>query len=339
MAAAASSVIDWSASDELAGDGAGCVVGVATADRVTWRSFGRESPDGPPLTASTPIYVASVAKQFTAAVVAGLVVDGAISLSSPVRPLLPELPASWDPVEIGHLVAHTAGLAVRAVDEQQELAATVQERITAIAGTSPVDGPGQVHRDSNDGYVLLAERPSERPVSGSGSSPAAACSIRPAWSTATSSTLPGRRPSPARSDGRRRVDLEVRGVGDGGLISSVDDLLAWSRWLPRQPLAAGMLAGRPTVANGRWAHDAWGISIRTHHGRLIHSHGGAVSGYLASTIRFPELDTSLVVLANSDRGGIDGLQQRLHRFIDALLAAHLDLDQPPLEHTHGAPLD
>ena len=280
-----------------------------------------------------------MAKQFTAAVVAGLVVDGAISLSSPVRPLLPELPASWDPVEIGHLVAHTAGLAVRAVDEQQELAATVQERITAIAGTSPVDAPGQVHRYSNDGYVLLAEAAQRATGVGFGE---LACSrlFDPAGmvdshfvDAAGPSTVPG------RSDGRRRVDLEVRGVGDGGLISSVDDLLAWSRWLPRQPLAAGMLAGRPTVANGRWAHDAWGISIRTHHGRLIHSHGGAVSGYLASTIRFPELDTSLVVLANSDRGGIDGLQQRLHRFIDALLAAHLDLDQPSLEHTHGAPLD
>jgi CubicO group peptidase (beta-lactamase class C family) len=93
--------------------------------------------------------VASVAKQFTAAVVSGLVVDGAISLSSPVRPLLPELPASWDPVEVGHLVAHTAGLAVRDVDEQQELAATVQERITALAAASPVDVPGQVHLYSN----------------------------------------------------------------------------------------------------------------------------------------------------------------------------------------------
>lgn len=332
-------MIDWSAFGELPGEGAGCVVGVATADRVTWRSFGRESPDGHPLTASTPIYVASVAKQFTAAVVAGLVMDGAISLLSPVRTLLPELPASWDLVEVGHLVTHTAGLAVRDVDEREELAATVQERITALAATSPGDGPGQVHRYSNDGYVLLADVAQRATGVGLGElahrrlfEPAGMVGSHFA-DTAGPWTVPG------WADGRRQVDLEVRTAGGGGLISSVDDLLTWSRWLPRQPLAPVMLAGRPTVANGRWGHDASGISIRTHHGRLIHSHGGSVSGYLASTIRFPELDTSFVVLANSDRGGIGGVQQRLHRFIDALLAAHLDLDQPSLEHTHGAPLD
>jgi hypothetical protein len=149
--------------------------------------------------------------------------------------------------------------------------------------------------------------------------------------------LPGPRAVAGWADGRDRVDAVVGSVGDGGLITTAADLLAWSHWLPRQPVAALVLGDRPVMPSGRTAHDAWGVSIRTHHGQVVHSHGGSVTGYLASTVRFPAFDTVFVALANTDRDG-DGFRARVHHLIDAVLGARLRLGEPSLERTHGRPL-
>jgi CubicO group peptidase (beta-lactamase class C family) len=51
-----------------------------------------------------------VAKQFTAASVGLLVLDGAFNVQEDIRRYLPELPEYPSPVRVGHLLAHTSGL-------------------------------------------------------------------------------------------------------------------------------------------------------------------------------------------------------------------------------------
>ncbi len=45
-----------------------------------------------------------------------------------------------------------------------------------------------------------------------------------------------------------------------------------------------------------------------------------------------------MVLANTDRDGVAGFVARVHRFIDAVLGDHLDVELPSLEQTHGDPI-
>src|SRR5262249_47676945 len=52
----------------------------------------------------------SVSKQFTAAAVLLLARDGKLSLDDPVRKVIPELPDSAAPVTIRHMLTHTSGL-------------------------------------------------------------------------------------------------------------------------------------------------------------------------------------------------------------------------------------
>ena len=102
---------DWSAFDDVDPNLPGLVVGVATAGTVTAVGiFGSVSPGGEQLGSSSLFYVASIAKQFTAAAVAVLALDGKLTLDDSVRRWLPELSPAWEPVRVGHLVAHTGGL-------------------------------------------------------------------------------------------------------------------------------------------------------------------------------------------------------------------------------------
>jgi CubicO group peptidase (beta-lactamase class C family) len=93
----------------------GCAVGVvgsARTHRLLYsKGYGIANLDyGIPNAPDMVFYVGSVSKQFTAASVALLVLDGAISLDDDVRTHIPELPAYDAPITIRHLVHHTSGL-------------------------------------------------------------------------------------------------------------------------------------------------------------------------------------------------------------------------------------
>ena len=100
-----------------------------------------------------------------------------------------------------------------------------------------------------------------------------------------------------------------------------------------------MLGGRPVLPDGRWAHDAWGISVRTHRGLRIESHGGSITGYMASYVRFSDLGVSFLALANTDADGVEVFGRRLRSFVDAALRTQLQEDEPPWNETHGIPVD
>jgi CubicO group peptidase (beta-lactamase class C family) len=62
-----------------------------------------------PLTVASVFYVGSAAKQFTAAGVALLTLDGALALDDPVARHAPAL-AGLGPITLRHLVHHTSGV-------------------------------------------------------------------------------------------------------------------------------------------------------------------------------------------------------------------------------------
>ena len=100
-----------------------------------------------------------------------------------------------------------------------------------------------------------------------------------------------------------------------------------------------MLEDRASLPNGRVAHDAWGISIRRHHGLRIESHGGAIDGYMASFVRVPAAAVTVIVLANTDSFGLIDFGRRARALADSILGDLLDPTQPPWTETHGEPLD
>jgi CubicO group peptidase (beta-lactamase class C family) len=63
-----------------------------------------------PITANSSFDIASVSKQFTAACIALLIMDGKISLEMPVSKFVPELTKYKDTIRIKHLIYNTSGI-------------------------------------------------------------------------------------------------------------------------------------------------------------------------------------------------------------------------------------
>jgi CubicO group peptidase (beta-lactamase class C family) len=337
-------VVDWSAFGDVDTTRPGRVVAVVRDGRTdVWRSLGAEAPEGAPLNTESVLYVASIAKQFTAACVALLVLDGTVSLDDDVRSWLPELQRYESTVRLRHLLAHTSGLPSSnpgddAAGRGFEDPVTIADRVAFIATLELDHEPGSMHQYSNHGYVLLAEV--VRRATGSSLGAVARERIFQPLSMSSTTFLDVEQPTivPGWAGGQRRVDIRTSCVGDGGLVTCVEDLARWDYSLPRSELAALMLRDRPAMPDGTWAHDAWGISLRTHHGQRIESHGGSVQGHLASFVRFPDLDVSFVALANSDEWGVAGFGYQLRAFVWALLGDALDPELPPWGQTHGIPV-
>jgi CubicO group peptidase (beta-lactamase class C family) len=337
-------VTDWSLFSDLDPHLPGLVVGIVDGGSVVWGSFGSAVPGGERLGEHSVVYVSSIAKQFTAATVGTLVLDGALTLEDSVRRWLPELSVDWAPVTVEHLIAHTGGLVdSNPVDTAAgwgvDCEFSTWDRVAIVATTSPECRPGIVHRYTNHGYVLLAavvERVTGETLGDVARrvlfEPAAMCDSR------FVDTLGGVG-VPGWIGGSQRVDIRFSCCGDGGLLTTLADLAAWDAWLPASRLAPLMLATRPVLVNGRTAHDAWGISIRSHRGLRIESHGGSIDGYMASFVRFPAVATTFIVLANTDQFGVTGFGRRIENLADSILGSHLHHRKPPWTDTHGEPLD
>ena len=223
-------------------DSPGCSVGVSRGGAtVLERGYGQASLElGVPITPQSVFHVASVTKQFTAMSILLLARDGRLSIDDDVRRHLPEW-AGPPGVTIRHLLTHTGGL--RDVFLLIELAAPetgrpVQDQLVGLLARQRglSDEPGRRYVYNNGGYVLLAEI--VKRVSGQ--------SLRAFADDRIFRPL-GMRQSHLHddvaevvaklatgytrgADGALRVARQTGGlVGNGGLFTTVGDLLRWER--------------------------------------------------------------------------------------------------------------
>src|SRR6185437_8407876 len=144
----------------------GCAVGVSLDGKSVFeKGFGMADLEYDiPITPKTIFESGSVAKQFTAASIVLLSLDGKLSLDDPVRKYIPELPDYGSPLTIRHLLNHTGGvrdwgsvMALTGVGRGDRVVSQVLA-IDVIARQKSLDFvPGSEYSYSNSGYNLLAE--------------------------------------------------------------------------------------------------------------------------------------------------------------------------------------
>lgn len=282
-------------------------------------------------TAATPASnyrLASVSKQFTATAVLLLVDDGTLALEDPVRRWLPELPSAADAVTVRQLLTHTSGL----VDYEDVMDPDPPEQLRDADVLAILAGedrtyftPGSDYRYSNSGYALLAllvERASGRDY------PAflAERIFQPLGMDATLAYTREGPPVPDRAYGHSHVDGEwVRTdqsstsavLGDGGVYSSIDDLVRWDaalyddRLIP-DPLRE--LAFTPATPTDE-PDVQYGFGWRITGDSLWHS--GETMGFRNVLVRWPDQELTVVVLTNRNHPEPYPLALRIaERFLD-----------------------
>jgi CubicO group peptidase (beta-lactamase class C family) len=255
--------------------------------------------------------LASVTKQFTAAAVLLLVEDRKLGLDDPIRKYFPSLPARLDHVTVQHLLTHTSGI----IDYEDVIPAgtTTQVHDADVlrlleAQDSVYFQPGTKYQYSNSGYALLALLVQKV----SGESFATFLHDRifaPLRMNNTVAFENGISIVSHRAYGHTirngrwvQKDQSVTSavLGDGGIYSSIDDLVKWdaalydSRLLSdesrRLAFSPHTDTDKPDVKYG----FGWRIS-----GDLIW-HSGETSGFRNVIIRNPSRHTTVVLLTNRD---------------------------------------
>jgi CubicO group peptidase (beta-lactamase class C family) len=310
-------------------DAPGCAVGVVRDGKLDYsRGFGIADLESKvSLSSSTPFYVASTSKQFTAYSILLLAQDGKLSLDDDVRKYIPEVPDFGVPITIRHLLHHTSGLrdyfglfALRgwrtdgAISEAEFLAMIHAQQALNFK-------PGARFLYNNTGYVLLSIV--VRRASGQSLRDFAAARIFAPLRMASSqfrddhryhirNRAVGYEPAP---NGYRKSEPGFDLVGDGGLFSTVEDLARWDANLDRptrgeQDVVDGMIV-RGVLTSGDTIFYAAGLNHGMYRGVASVGHSGAYAGFRAEMLRLPAQHTSVIVLCNRSDANPTRLAQQM----------------------------
>jgi D-aminopeptidase len=104
------------------------------------------------------------------------------------------------------------------------------------------------------------------------------------------------------SAGFRAAENRILWTGDAGLGASLDDMIAWERFIDAtRDDSDGLyrrLSGPVTFADGNPAVYGFGLNRSTEFGRPVTGHGGALRGWRSHRMYLPSERVSIVVLFN-----------------------------------------
>ena len=299
-------------------DSPGAAIGISRRGTLIFaREYGCANLDHlVPIRPDSVFYMASTSKQFTAAAIAILSLDGTIDLDDSIRKWLPEFPDSASNITIRHLIHHTSGIRDygqlmfmqgRTFNQYFDNDGTVKLLSRQKAGNFP---PGTQFRYCNSNYVLLAEIVERA----SGKTCEAFTHKRIFLPLGMNRTRWGRLP---RQVVRKKVlsylqigdspelfrfDVNFSGYGDGNLWTTVEDMARWDRNFYEPAVGGGdlvrLLLTKGRLLNGASLDYAFGLSHGMHKGLPSISHGGQLFGYGSEVLRFPGRGLCVIVFTN-----------------------------------------
>jgi CubicO group peptidase (beta-lactamase class C family) len=296
--------------------GPGVTIGVVRDDAlVLHRAAGMANIElGVPIGPATTFRIASVSKQFTCAAILLLAAEGRLRVEDDVRDHIVAFPDLGQRITLAHLMHNTSGIRdmleimrLGGVDLGQPCRA--EDLLDCVCRQRGLNfPPGTRYLYSNSNFMLLGRIVEQV----SGESLAGFLDRRifaPLGMTMTRHTpcttalVPGLAtgyfPAP---DGWRRVLHNFPLHGEGGLVSSVEDLALWHAQfglpqLHHDALATELTALTPFV-NGAPNTYARGLRIRTWRGMGTVGHDGLWPGFKTSFVRVPQHQVAVICISN-----------------------------------------
>ncbi len=295
----------------------GCSLGVYRDGEIVYaRGYGMANLEyGIANSPRTVFRIGSTSKQFTAMAIAVLAEAGELSLDDRLRRHFPEMPSYAETLTIHHLVHHTSGLRdYLTLAWMAELGDeySIQEAVALVTRQKELNfPPGEEYLYSNSNYFLLAElveRVTGKPLRG--------------WADENLFRRLGMRNThfhddhthlvrnradghmPAENGGFQLSMTRLDMVGDGGVFTTVEDLLLWDRNFYANRLGKGDADLITTVETPARLNDggateyAFGLMVGEHRGVRVIGHGGAFVGFRAAMDRYPDHRLTVAVLCN-----------------------------------------
>jgi len=290
---------------------------VRGTDTLLMKSYGEADREKRlPLATDSVYSLGSITKQFTAAAILTLEMQGRLSVNDPVGKYFDGVPADKTGITLHHLLTHSSGLEsdfsptdYAPVGREEYVRRALQSRL--------LFKPGDGYEYSNAGYSLLAavvERVSgqtyedyltERVLKPAGMRETGY--KRPAWDTA--------RVAHGFQEGKdwgtilqriQPADAPYWALrGNGGLHTTLGDMLAWHRALSTDAVlskAARTKYFTPYVAEGPAGRSfyayGWAVS-RSLRGTTVVQHNGGNGVYVAEFLRFPDEDAMLFLVSTN----------------------------------------
>lgn len=295
----------------------GCAVAVSQGGQaIATRAYGMADLElGVPMREDSIFEAGSDSKQFTAAATLMLAREGKLSLDDDIRKYVPEMPDYGTPVTIGHLLHHTSGLrdwgSVAAIEgwPRNSRTADNQDMLAIVSRQKELNfAPGDHYLYSNSNFNLLAIIVAR--ISGQSLAdftrdriftPLGMSHTR--WRDDHGDVVPGRTGAYEYEDGVYRNDQVIEDAyGNGGLLTTVGDLVKWQAALDTDRFGAGFTAQMqtPTKLNdGTPIAYALALVNLDHHGEQEVSHSGSTGGYRAWMARYPAHNLAVSLLCNT----------------------------------------
>jgi CubicO group peptidase (beta-lactamase class C family) len=301
---------------ERLGYSGGAVV-VRGSETVLLKGYGMaDRAAGIPITTESVFNLGSITKSFTAAAILKLEMQGRLAVGDPIAKHLDGVPADKSGITLHHLLTHGSGLESDFAPTDYDPVGR-EEYVRRALASKLLFAPGGGFEYSNAGYSLLAaivERVTGKAYEDAlGELVLTPAGMRetgykaPAWSR--SRIAHGYREGEDWGTILERIDPADAPYwalrGNGGLHTTLGDLLAWHRALGTDAVLSKDARAKyvkPYVAEGPAArsHYAYGWAVgKTRRGTGIVQHNGGNGIYVAELLRFPDEDAMIFLTSTN----------------------------------------
>ena len=295
----------------------GCALALVKDGKIIYKKgYGASNLEyGIPITSTSIFHVASISKQFTAAAIIMLSLEGKLSLNEDIRKYLPEVPDFGHVITFNHLIHHTSG--IRDQWDLQELAGwrdgdlitedDVLEMLHRQVALNFI--PGSESYYCNTSYTLLGVAV-KRITGVSLREYSDSVFFKPLgmlnshFHSDHAEVTPNRTSAYQQDEeGNWKIYIPVfDNYGATSLFTTVEDLSKWdenfySKRIGGPAFISAMLENG-ILNNGTKQAYAGGISTESYKGFKTEQHSGADAGYRSNFIRFPDQHFSVILLAN-----------------------------------------
>jgi CubicO group peptidase (beta-lactamase class C family) len=291
---------------------------------IAHRAYGmHDTSEGLKNQKSTIFDIGSVTKQFTAAAILKLEMQGKLLVNDPISKYFVEITNDKRRITVHQLLTHTSGLVASIGDDYEEISeADFLDRVFALELKSPV---GQKFRYSNVGYSLLSIIIEK--VSGMGYETYLNETLfSPAGMRNTGYMLPSWDPNTiakgySKKKEHKKPNEEHWGEdgpflnlkGNGGILSNTEDLFKWHTALLNNAILDEKAKEKyfyphtPEDASGESFYAYGWVNMPFGPNKTAIWHNGGNGIFFADFWRFVQEDVAVIVLSNKYRGGKDDI--------------------------------